>query len=1005
MSDSKAHTRALAYGFYPFWFWNDRLSKDEVRRQVNEMAAQGVRGFFIHSRQGLEQPYLSKSFMDMVTVAIEAAEEHDMFVHLYDEYPYPSGVAGGQVVLGKAQYQATRLVQRTYDVAGGSLRLQLPRGDVLSCVAYPLRDGRVDWDEAIDLKEDIGTVLSDFSYFESGLTVYNRKRFFASNPVPVVEAELPKGHYRIFVSVQAVVDNHKYWGHFTDVLNPEAIADFIRLTHERYYSRFGDLFGKRIHSIFVDETAPGWSDCLPQVYRHEYGADLCSLLPALQDADHPEHLAVLRRLRALQYRLFCQSFEEPVADWCRRHNIRYSGEKPSLRLSQLRYMDIPGCEPGHTKAGAPMDLLQPAIRQNARATASAAYFYGKEGALCECYHSLGWGATLQDAKLIAEGLLLHGIRYLVPHGFFYSTHALRKHDAPPTFFFQMPYWRFFGQLARRIEAIGSLFEGTYIDAHILLVDPSPGMPTAEDQKVYAAIQQLLMAKHFEFMIVDTDILESGAIDAGMVTIRNITASVILVPPMRHYEEELLAWLDRFQRAGGQVVYCRGTGVEDRLGALLDGLVAPSVRLTAQEGDVEQIQVVRRTNGSRTVWFFLNTGPQQLELGIETDQAVCERPLEGGLPAMLNGKEGRYVRVVRPFESFLLETVQEEEAASGNEVPDLPLLIPVKDPMKVGLENQNLLRLAEWEMSLLDENGQASQGATVPAAPLANQLEKGRFRFAPQIQQAFGTQASLALPPLRIRYVAKFQNEYDGRVELVMEPGSLISEWTIQVNDTGQLGPADFTSSTAHVRGSLGAEVTSYLKRGENRITVEIRTDRLDGGLVNPLYLAGDFGVNLDPLTLIPRPDTGGFESYVRNGLPYYAGALTYETSFVLDSVPRRCLIRSSRSTGSSPTGPSDCNGEVQQVGPPTGQLSQGDEVLVELALSDTFQEACEVSINHGDWRTLPWSPRLFTVAPEELIIGENSLRIRVHTTLIRSFEGEWFDAAAHCYRQVGEGEK
>ena len=53
----------------------------------------------------------------------------------------------------------------------------------------------------------------------------------------------------------------------------------------------------------------------------------------------------------------------------------------------------------------------------------AAYFYDKQASLCECYHSLGWGATLQGAKILAEALLVSGVNCLVPHGFFYSTHA------------------------------------------------------------------------------------------------------------------------------------------------------------------------------------------------------------------------------------------------------------------------------------------------------------------------------------------------------------------------------------------------------------------------------------------------------------------------------------------------------------------------------------------------------------------------------------------------------
>ena len=37
----------LKAGFYPFWFWNDVLTADEIRWQIGQMSAQGVLGFFI----------------------------------------------------------------------------------------------------------------------------------------------------------------------------------------------------------------------------------------------------------------------------------------------------------------------------------------------------------------------------------------------------------------------------------------------------------------------------------------------------------------------------------------------------------------------------------------------------------------------------------------------------------------------------------------------------------------------------------------------------------------------------------------------------------------------------------------------------------------------------------------------------------------------------------------------------------------------------------------------
>ena len=62
-------------------------------------------------------------------------------------------------------------------------------------------------------------VLTEDSYIETGLTAYNQKRYFASNPVPVLETSLPNGNYRIFVSAQQKVDKFKYWDNYVDVLN------------------------------------------------------------------------------------------------------------------------------------------------------------------------------------------------------------------------------------------------------------------------------------------------------------------------------------------------------------------------------------------------------------------------------------------------------------------------------------------------------------------------------------------------------------------------------------------------------------------------------------------------------------------------------------------------------------------------------------------------------------------------------------------------------------------
>ena len=275
----------IAPGFHPFWFWNAELSAEEIRRQIAELAGQGIRGFFI-------PPRLSERFFEMVAVAVEAAGRHGLEVHLYDEYPYPSGAAGGAVTLGDPRFYATRLRQSSHDVPGGPVRLELAPGKVLDCRAFPLSGGAPDWSRPVDLNGSVGVVLADGSYVLMGMTVYNRKRYFASHPRPVLEAELPPGAHRVFVSVQMAPDHDKYWGHHPDVMNPEAVLRFIELTHERYRAHLAAHFGRTIRSIFVDETAAEWSERLPAEFRKAYGYDLPAELHALQDPAHPRHLRV-----------------------------------------------------------------------------------------------------------------------------------------------------------------------------------------------------------------------------------------------------------------------------------------------------------------------------------------------------------------------------------------------------------------------------------------------------------------------------------------------------------------------------------------------------------------------------------------------------------------------------------------------------------------------------------------------------------------------------------------
>lgn len=235
----------------------------------------------------------------------------------------------------------------------------------------------------------------------SGLTQYNRKRFFTGIPMKKLVWQAPKGQWRIYIFMQVAVDHFKYFEKYVDTLNPKAVAYYIETTHEKYKRYLGHEFGKTIKGIFTDEITafPGsmpWSPTLPEQFMKANGYSLNDKLPALFERMGEDTDKVRYNYWNTVTELFINSYEVQVRNWCENNNLLYVGEKPILRSKQLKYFHIPGIDAGHQKVGTEPQIVASNYRANGKLASSAAHFYNKPGALCECFHSIGWGMTLQD---------------------------------------------------------------------------------------------------------------------------------------------------------------------------------------------------------------------------------------------------------------------------------------------------------------------------------------------------------------------------------------------------------------------------------------------------------------------------------------------------------------------------------------------------------------------------------------------------------------------------------
>ena len=99
----------------PFWSWNDKLEKQELEKQIEQMKQHGIEGFFMHARGGLKTGYFSEEWFDMIETCLDKADELGMQAWAYDENGWPSGFANGRVPELGLKYQQKSLQFSVYE--------------------------------------------------------------------------------------------------------------------------------------------------------------------------------------------------------------------------------------------------------------------------------------------------------------------------------------------------------------------------------------------------------------------------------------------------------------------------------------------------------------------------------------------------------------------------------------------------------------------------------------------------------------------------------------------------------------------------------------------------------------------------------------------------------------------------------------------------------------------------------------------------------------------------
>ncbi|MBI5304720.1 MAG: hypothetical protein HY868_21480 [Chloroflexi bacterium] len=643
----------LAFRGAPFWSWNDRLQVDELTRQVRDMKAHGMGGFFMHSRDGLETVYMSPEWMECIRETVRAAKAEGMHAWLYDEDRWPSGAAGG--LLPARGGDAFRAKVLTVEECATPTQ---DTSDVLAIFAVALRDGSL-----VSLRR-----LREPASMRPGESCLIFRR----------EVSGPSEWF----NDDAYADN----------LNPDAVAAFIDVTYEAYRQEIGDEFGGAVPGIFTDEPnifravvrsgrrALPWTDGLPDYFRARRGYDLLDVVPWLFYDGEGAARARHDYWHTISER-FAEAFSKQLGAWCERYGLAFTGHylhEPEMGIGILnggalmphyRYQHVPG-----------IDMLTEQNHEfvTIKQCTSVANQFGRPRVLSELYGCTGWEFTFEGQKWVGDWQYVLGVNLRCQHLALYTLRGCRKRDYPPAFNYNTTWWKYNQVVEDYFARVGRMLTEGDAVRDVLLIHPVAtgwtmlGEGETHKQAVNAYGEQLndfaqaLLATHYDFDFGDEQIMATDArIEGTQLRVGRAPYRVVVIPPdTRTLFASTLDLLERFVMAGGKVIAVeplpamieavtdeqvsavwKKSGVTvlrdaSALGDALQSHLPRRVSLVTQQGQqAARLLYMQRRADNRMIYFIVNNDRNdgyEIELALEGRGRLEEwDPLTGetrGVPA-------------------------------------------------------------------------------------------------------------------------------------------------------------------------------------------------------------------------------------------------------------------------------------------------------------------------------------------------------------------------------------
>lgn len=699
---------------FPFWAWNARLNPEEIRRQIRQMRDQGIGGFFMHSREGLETEYMGEEWKECVLAAIGEAKKLGMYAWLYDEDRWPSGTAGGRVCAGGDEYRCKGL---TLEVSGEYREEVWEEKELLAVYAAAANGDDIEAIRRIGGRSGSGprTLLDG----EVCLTV----RLEVSGPSEWFNRETPP-----------------------DNLNPDAVRRFLSLTHEAYYDWCGEEFGKTVPGIFTDEPSLAdthasfppnrgwipWTVGFSDYFQDKRGYDPLDLIPYLYFNGEKSRKIRHDYWYTIALR-FSESYAKVLGEWCEEHGLFLTGhflQEDKLGLAaRVSGAIMPMYEYEHVPG---IDLLRERTEEfmTVKQCVSAAHQLGRKYVLSETYGCTGWDFTFEGQRYVGDWQYVLGINRRCQHLALYSLAGCRKRDYPPSFHYNTSWWEKNHVMEDYFARLGAvLTEGEPV-IRILLLHPagtawsllgtSPyGNPVRRLERDVPKIDEMgyrfnrlietLCFQHFDPDLGDEILLSKYArVEGNCLRVGEMLYRTWILPSVDTLLSSTFELLKEFLRSGGLVAAMQPCAF--LLEGEPDGRVS---RLWEEPGcilvrDTKELIRILETKTARTIRILDGRGNEDTRC-----LALQKRTGKDETLFLVNQDRNEAhevtVELARNGRAERRDSRSEEEPNALN-------ALKAEERGSLKAENRNTLKVEEWN------------ALTGGIAPVASTAKGGKLRF-------------------------------------------------------------------------------------------------------------------------------------------------------------------------------------------------------------------------------------------------------------------------------------